>query len=115
MSWRGTAPEALKDFVLQARHGGITADYSLFDRWSVFPTTNLGLLKQKQQFICMLKAMKTITCGYQGLDLTLGDLYKSVRKGSGRRSFWPRFWWSWAWLTELAQQVKGEQGKETAV
>ena len=81
------APEALKDLVLQARHGGITADYSLFDRWSVFPATILGLLKRKQQFICMLKAMETITCGYQELNLTLGDLYKSVRKRSGRAKF----------------------------
>jgi len=78
------APEALKDLVMQARHGGITADYLLFDSWFAFPATILGLLKQKQQVICMLKAMKTITYGYQGFDLTLGDLYKSVRKRGGR-------------------------------
>jgi hypothetical protein len=32
----------------------------------------------------MLKAMKTITYGYKGFELTLNDLYKSVRKRSGR-------------------------------
>ena len=78
------APEALKDLVMQARHSGITADYLLFDSWFAFPGTILGLLQQKQQVLCMLKAMKTITYGYQGFDLTLSELYKSVRKRSGR-------------------------------
>lgn len=78
------APEALKDLVMQARRSGITADYLLFDSWFAFPATIIGLLKQKQQVICMLKAMKTITYGYKGFELTLNDLYKSVRKRSGR-------------------------------
>ncbi|AMV71868.1 transposase [Desulfuromonas sp. DDH964] len=32
----------------------------------------------------MLKGMKTITYGYKGFELTLNELYKSVRKRSGR-------------------------------
>jgi hypothetical protein len=78
------APEVLKDLVVQARRGGINADYVLFDSWFAFPSTIIGLLEKKQQVVCMLKALKTITYGYKGFDLTLKDLYKSVRKRSGR-------------------------------
>jgi hypothetical protein len=78
------APEALKDLVKQARRSGISADYLLFDSWFAFPSTIIGLCEQKQQVICMLKAMKTITYGYKGFKLTLNALYKSVRKRSGR-------------------------------
>ena len=78
------APEVLKELVKQARSNGISADYLLFDSWFAFPATIIGLLEQKQQVICMLKAMKTITYGYKGFDLTLNDLYKSVRKRCGR-------------------------------
>ncbi|OEU72005.1 MAG: transposase [Desulfuromonadales bacterium C00003093] len=78
------APEMLKELVKQARSSGISADYLLFDSWFAFPKTIIELLEQKQQVICMLKAMKTITYGYKGFDLTLNDLYKSVRKRCGR-------------------------------
>ena len=77
------APEVLKDLVKQARDSGIRADYLLFDSWFAFPSTIIGLLEQKQQVICMLKAAKT-KYGYKGFDLTLNELYKSVRKRCGR-------------------------------
>jgi hypothetical protein len=73
-----------KELVKQAHQSGINADYLLFDSWFAFPATIIGLLEQKQQVICMLKAMKTITYVYKGFDLTLNDLYKSVRKRCGR-------------------------------
>lgn len=78
------SPQVLKDLVAQAHRGGIQADYLLFDSWFAFPSTIIGLLEQKQHVICMLKAMKTITYGYKGFNLTLNDLYKSERKRSGR-------------------------------
>jgi hypothetical protein len=78
------APEVLKDLVVQARRSGISANYLLFDSWFAFPSTIIGLLEKKQQVICMLKSMKAITFGYKGFDLTLNELYKSVRKRSGR-------------------------------
>jgi hypothetical protein len=78
------APEVLKDMVAQAHDSGIHADYLLFDSWFAFPSTIIGLLEKKQQVVCMLKAMKTITYGYKGFDLTLKELYKSVRKRRGR-------------------------------
>jgi hypothetical protein len=77
------APEVLKDLVKQARDSGIRADYLLFDSWFAFPSTIIGLLEQKQKVICMLKAAKT-KYGYKGFDLTLKELYKSVRKRCGR-------------------------------
>jgi len=77
------SPDVLKDLVKQAHDSGIRADYLLFDSWFAFPATIIGLLEQKQQVICMLKEAKT-KYGYQGFDLTLKELYKSVRKRSGR-------------------------------
>ena len=77
------APEVLKNLVSQAHDSGIRADYLLFDSWFAFPATIIGLLEQKQQVICMLKSAKT-KYGYKGLDLTLNELYKSVRKRCGR-------------------------------
>lgn len=77
------APDVLKDLVRQARASGIWADYLLFDSWFAFPATIIGLLEQKQQVICMLKEAKT-KYGYKGFDLTLKELYKSVRKRCGR-------------------------------
>lgn len=78
-----TAPEVLKDLVRQARESGIRADYLLFDSWFAFPATIIDLLEQKQQVICMLKEAKT-KYRYKGFDLTLKELYKSVRKRCGR-------------------------------
>jgi len=77
------APEVLNDLVKQAHNSGIRADYLLFDSWFAFPKTIIGLLEQKQQVICMLKNAKT-KYGYRGFDLTLKELYKSVRKRCGR-------------------------------
>lgn len=77
------APDVLQDLVRQAGENGLRADYLLFDSWFAFPATIIGLLEQKQQVICMLKSAKT-KYGYKGFDLTLNELYKSVRKRCGR-------------------------------
>jgi len=75
--------QVLAELVSQAKEAGITADYLLFDSWFSFPATIISLLEEKVQVICMLKAMKT-TYGYQGKQLTLNELYKSLRKRTGR-------------------------------
>ncbi len=77
------APAVLKELVKQAQDSGIHADYMLFDSWFSFPATIIGLLEQQQQVICMLKSART-KYGYNGSDLTLDEMYKSVRKRSGR-------------------------------
>jgi len=96
------APDALMTLVEQARNNGISADYLLFDSWFAFPKTIIGLLEQKQQVICMLKAMKTITYGYKGFPLNLNDLYKSVRKRCGRAKILA------STLVELGTDAQGE-------
>jgi hypothetical protein len=75
--------QVLAELVAQAKAAGIAADYLLFDSWFSFPATIISLLEEKMQVICMLKAMKT-TYGYQGAQLTLSELYKSLRKRTGR-------------------------------
>ena len=77
------SPDVLQELLKQAHDSGIRADYLLFDSWFAFPSTIIGLLEQKQQVICMLKAART-KYGYKGFDLTLKDLYKNVRKRCGR-------------------------------
>jgi hypothetical protein len=77
------APDVLNKLVKQAHDSGIRADYLLFDSWFSFPAIIIGLLEQKQQVICMLKSAKTRYC-YKGDNLTLNELYKSVRKRCGR-------------------------------
>ena len=77
------APDVLMDLMKAARESGIGADYLLFDSWFAFPATIIGLLELKQQVVCMLKSAKT-KYGYQGFDLTLDELYKSVFKRRGR-------------------------------
>jgi len=77
------APDVLKDLVKQAHDSGLQADYLLFDSWFSHPATIIGLLEQKQQVICMLKSAKT-RYGHKGFELTLDELYKSVRKRCGR-------------------------------
>lgn len=77
------SPQMLVELVSQALGKGITADYLLFDSWFAFPTTIMRLIDTKMQVICMLKAMKT-TYGYQGMKLTLKELYRHIRKKPGR-------------------------------
>ena len=96
------APEMLRELLNQARCKGLRADYLLFDSWFAFPSVILEVLGQKQQVICMLKAMKTITYGYKGFELTLNDLYKSVRKRSGRAKILASV------LVELGKNAQGE-------
>jgi len=75
--------DVLAELVAQAKAAGIDADYLLFDSWFSFPSTIIRLLQEKMHVVCMLKAMKT-TYGYQGKQMTLNALYKSLRKKSGR-------------------------------
>lgn len=75
--------QVLVDQVVQAKAAGVVAEYLLFDSWFSFPATIIRLLEERVQVICMLKAMKT-TYGYQGAQVTLNELYKSLRKRTGR-------------------------------
>ena len=75
--------QVLVELVAQAKAAGIAAEYLLFDSWFSFPATIIRLLEEKVHVICMLKAMKT-TYGYQGFQITLNELYKSLRKKTGR-------------------------------
>lgn len=75
--------QVLVELVAQAKAAGIAAEYLLFDSWFSFPATIIRLLEEKVHVICMLKAMKT-TYGYQGFQVTLNELYKNLRKRTGR-------------------------------
>ena len=75
--------QVLIELVAHAKAVDIVAEYLLFDSWFSFPATIIRLLEEKVHVICMLKAMKP-TYGYQGEQMTLNELYKSLRKRTGR-------------------------------
>jgi len=78
------APDLLVDMVALAITAGTTARHLLVDSWFAFPSTIRRLHAQGMNTICMLKDTPTIKYELKGWPVTLKQLYKSVRKCSGR-------------------------------
>ena len=76
--------DVLVEMVTMAIAAGTTARYLLFDSWFAFPATIMRILALKMHTICMLKNTDKIHYTYQGRAVTLKELYKSVRKRTGR-------------------------------
>jgi hypothetical protein len=76
--------DVLVDMVALAITAGTTARYLLFDSWFAFPATIRRIRALGMHTICMLKDMDKVTYELQGWSLTLKELYKNVRKRSGR-------------------------------
>jgi len=76
--------DVLVDMVSLAMTAGTTARYLLFDSWFAFPATIRRIHALGMHTICMLKDMDKVTYELQGWPLTLKELYKNVRKRSGR-------------------------------
>lgn len=76
--------DVLVDMVALAIEAGTTARYLLFDSWFAFPATIRRIHALGMHTICMLKDMDKLTYQLQGWPLTLKELYKNVRKRSGR-------------------------------
>ena len=62
---------------------GIKADYILMDSWFSFPVI-LAKLGQHLPVICMGKNMPRVTYFYEGTWLTLGALYRKLKKRPGK-------------------------------
>ena len=76
--------DVLVDMVALAITAGTTARHLLFDSWFAFPATIRRIHALGMHTICMLKDTGKVTYELQGWPLTLKELYKSVRKRSGR-------------------------------
>jgi hypothetical protein len=76
--------DVLVDMVKLAKTAGTTARHLLFDSWFAFPATIRRIHALGMHTICMLKDTGKITYELQGWPLTLKELYKNVRKRSGR-------------------------------
>ena len=76
--------DVLVEMVSTAITAGTTARHLLFDSWFAFPATIRRIKALRMHTICMLKDTGKVTYELQGWPLTLKDLYKSVRKRSGR-------------------------------
>ena len=76
--------DVLVDMVELAMTAGATARHLLFDSWFAFPATIRRIHALGMHTICMLKDTGKITYELQGFPLTLKELYKNVRKRSGR-------------------------------
>jgi hypothetical protein len=78
------APDVLERLIEQVKAREIDARYLLFDSWFAYPKVIMAMLKQTFHVICMLKDLPTLKYVYEGKFVTLGALYKSVRKKRGR-------------------------------
>lgn len=76
--------ETMIELLRQALQTGVNASYLLFDSWFSFPATIKNVLDQGIHVICMLKSMHRVYYGYNGKQLTLNALYKTVRKKRGK-------------------------------
>ena len=76
--------DVLIDMVAMAMAAGTKARYLLFDSWFAFPATIRRLHAMGMHTICMLKDTGKIHYTFHGRSVTLKELYKSVRKRSGR-------------------------------
>jgi hypothetical protein len=78
------ATDVLFELLEQAKDYGIKAQYLLFDRWFSFPSVIQRVHRTGFNVICMLKNMPKIKYLYEDRYLTLEQLYKAVRKKSGK-------------------------------
>ena len=76
--------DVLVDMVTLAMTAGTKARHLLFDSWFAFPATIRRIYALGMHTVCMLKDTGKITYDLQGWPLTLKELYKNVRKRSGR-------------------------------
>lgn len=76
--------DVLVDMVSLAITTGITARHLLFDSWFAFPATIRKIKALGMHTVCMLKDTSTIHYTFEGEQVTLKKLYKSLRKRPGR-------------------------------
>jgi hypothetical protein len=76
--------DVLVDLVSLAMMAKTTARHLLLDSWFAFPVTIRRIKALGMHTVCMLKDTGKVTYELQGWPLCLKDLYKSVRKRSGR-------------------------------
>ncbi len=78
------ATEVLIDLLNQVDLKKISAKYLLFDSWFAYPAVIKKVMENNLHVICMLKKMSTIYYRYNGKQIDVRDLYKSVFKKCGR-------------------------------
>lgn len=76
--------DVLVDLIAMVMESGTTARHLLVDSWFAFPSTIRRIRALEMHTICMLKDTRTITYELEGWSLTLKELFKAVRKRSGR-------------------------------
>jgi len=77
------ATEQLEPMVKRILATGVEAAYILMDSWFAFPAV-IQTLHQYRPVICMLKDMPNNLYLYQNVYLRLGEIYRRVRKRSGK-------------------------------
>jgi hypothetical protein len=75
--------EHLENMVKRVLSLGVKADYILMDSWFCWPAI-LGKLGQHLPVICMAKNMPTVLYRYDDQWVTLGKLYKRIKKRPGK-------------------------------
>jgi hypothetical protein len=77
------ATEQLEPMVKRILATGVDASYILMDSWFAFPSV-IQTLHQHRPVICMLKDMPNNLYLYQNVYLRLGEIYRRVKKKSGK-------------------------------
>jgi hypothetical protein len=77
------ATEQLEPMVKRVLAAGVDAAYILMDSWFAFPSV-IETLHEHRPVICMLKDMPNNQYLYQNVYVRLGEIYKRVKKKSGK-------------------------------
>jgi len=77
------ATEQLEPMVKRVLAAGVDAAYILMDSWFAFPSV-IQVLHRHRPVICMLKDMPNNLYLYQNVYLRLGEIYRRVKKKSGK-------------------------------
>ena len=79
----GKATEVMFDLLEGATKYDIPVDYILFDSWFAFPKIIGKVLEYEKQVVCRLKSLPNIRYRYKGRNLSLKQLYNTVKKKPG--------------------------------
>jgi hypothetical protein len=77
------ATELVEPMVKRILAAGVDVSYILMDSWFAFPAV-IQTLSQHRPVICMLKDMPTILYRHKNVYVRLGELYRRVKKRSGK-------------------------------
>jgi len=81
------ATEAMLELIETAKHAAIPASYVLFDSWFTSPASLHAIKKLGYDVIAMAKKTPKMHFRYQGIDMSLPEIFKQNKKRRGRSRY----------------------------